>query len=515
MISKLAKIWAKIKGNQRYAWAFLVLLAVFFINQSNPSEVITSEICQEENCKKSILEANLTDNSPRYFVNDLFNSREGDFYRIIFHLSSNQKTSLSVFATNPLDQDKKLKDLEIDGELTQEVIFSSDGSYTDLSFQKNDPRDGADISVGQISISKMNITSEKEIAELVPTIIGDADREIEDQKQLEDKHSFPQLKSPDIIFGQVFWPEMDYITKISLDLDVVKQGNNGGKKYALELREVEYESADVPEIKSSPLAIIKFSFDDLEKYRQENGKFIFPLVAKLEQGKPYFIGINNDRADISEFNHLIPKGSSEKSAYPKGTLAVKFNKNSYSVPGSLYFKTYGFKVREYNGISILPGAIIEDRGKGQIFYSYQNQENDYELLNINSYLGNIGFNDEKSAITGEIDPSAVDTPYFTYKFETIYPVKNWSISGIQGDILWNKIRLSYSYDQKEWNDIPSQISQAKENQGYQIFDYLMKEKGVDKKTVYLKIDPEKDKLPEQTSFGIKNLRFQAELLKKN
>lgn len=515
MQETIKKLLEKIKENQRYFWAFLVLFLIFLINRNIPSKIITSGICQEEKCKKSLLEPSLTDKDPKYFINNVFNSKEGEFYRAIFRLSSNMNTAISIFATNPIEQEKKIKDLEINGDLTTEIIFSTDKIYTDLSFYKINPGDGADIAIEQVSISKMNITSEKEIAGLMPTIIGDADRKIEDQKQLQNNHSFSQLRTPKIIFGQVFHPEMDYLAKIGLDLDIVKQGNNGGKKYSLELREVEYESADVLEIKSSPLAVLKFSLNDLEKYRQEDGKFIFPLVAKIDKKKPYFIGINNDRADVNDFNYILPKGSAESSDYPNGTLAVKYNKNSYSAPGSLYFKTYGFETKEYEGISILPGAIIEDKGKGQIFYSYQSQKNDYELFNIDSDSGNINFNEEKNAITAEIDPKTENIPHFIYNFETIYPVKNWSVSCSQGDLLWNKIRLSHSYDKIEWIEIPFEISQGKENQGYQVFDYSLAEKRSDNKTLYFKIEPDKDKLPNQTSFGIKDFRFQAELLNKN
>ncbi len=512
IINKKYKI---LKNIHRYFLAFLVMSLIFLINISIPSETITSESCLEKTCKKALLEKNLTDDTPKYFINDIFDSNKGEFYRVIFRLSSNKKTTISIFITNPSDQEKKIKELEINGDLTAEIVFSTDKTYTDIAFYKNSLGDGADIAVGQVLLSKMNITREEEISSLVPTIIGDADREIEDQKQLGNNHSFSQLQTPEIIFGQVFKPRMDYLTKVGLDFDIVKQGGNGGKKYTLELREVEYESADVPEIKSSPLATLRFSLDDLEKYRQQDGKFIFPLIAKVDKNKHYFIGINNDRADVNDFNYILPKGSSENYAYPEGSLAIKFKKKSYSAPGSLYFKTYGFIIKEFRGISILPGAIIEDRGKGQVYYSYQSQKNNYELLNIDSYSGNINFDDEKKVIKAEIDPESENDTNFVYNFDTVYPIKNWSVYCSQGDILWNKIKLSYSYDKREWIEIPSEISQGKENRDYQVFDYSLSEKKTDNKNIYLKIEPAKDKLANQKTFGIKDFHFQSELIKKN
>lgn len=508
-IKKLIEI---IKENQRYGWVFLVLILVFLINRGFPAEKITSESCAGGKCKTLIEDPSLSNEKPAFYMNDFFSSGPNEYYRLIFKVSSNQKTSLDVFATNVLDRDKKIGTIEIDGPITdsiQEILFKSDKNYSDLLFKKAFAADGAGILVNQVNISKLNITNDREMANLAPTIIGGVNMEVEDQAQTKNDHPFEQLKDPKMVLGQIFTPKMDYITGVSLDIDIVKQSNNGGKSYVLELRDVDMDS-DAPIIKSNPIATLGFSVNDLEQYRQTDGKFLFPLSAKLEPGKSYFIGINNDKINTDKFNYLILKGTKDGNAYPDGQVAVKFQKQSYLATGSLYFKTYGFELKKYNGASVLPGSVIEDLGKGKTQFSYRSLLSDYELNNLNLKTDDIYFDTDKNAIDGRI--SDVSDSYFVYKFETVYPFSDFSVKGKQADPMMNKIKMSYSFDNQSWQEIPSSILKDANNQEYQSFNSALELKLSDKKEIFIKVEPQKDKYPDQSRFGLKDFEFKSDLI---
>ncbi|HPN96145.1 MAG TPA: hypothetical protein PLK35_00100 [Candidatus Moranbacteria bacterium] len=502
------KLFRFIKENKQYVLAALALIMFFLIGRIFPANIITSKSCEGGKCKAVIKAPDLTNEKPRFYVNDIFNSREKEFYRIIFEAKSNRPTSLSIFAANPLDENKKMKEVELESVnnyQTKEIFLASDKIYTDLLFKKNNPQDGADVSIGHIYISRLNISSEEEIKNLSPTIIGGADAEILDQKQENNSASFDQLKEPGVFLGQTFEAEFNYITGVSLDIDIIKQSNMGDKKYSLELREVEDEDT-VPNIKSDPLAIVKFSADGIEEFRQENGKFLFPIMAKLKKDKKYFIGINNDNVKTNEFNYLIPKGTKNGNAYAKGSAAVKYKKYSYLTTGDLYFKTFGFNLKEYEGYNILPGTIIEDRGKGQLFFSYSQRNNKYEFINSDSVSEDIYFDGENNYMAGTIREGR--DSFIIYKVNTIHPFKNFSISASQGDLNLNKIRIYFSFDKKDWQEAPWETKNE-----LQVWDYTSLQVPNNQKEIYVKIEPEKDKYPGQTKFGVKNFKFQAELIK--
>lgn len=509
---KIKKIFEEIKKNQKYLWVFAVLFLVFLLNQSFPAEIVTSKSCMGGKCKVVIINPTLSDEAPFFYVNNFFKSKSNEYYRIIFQVRSNQKTAVDFFITNISDQDKKIKNFEIDKvntDFIQEIIFKSDKEYSDLIFKKAKSSDGADILIDKVEIAKLNVKNDQELAILAPTIFGEADNaEIEDQVQEDGSYAFEQLGEPDVIFGQVFIPEMDYITNVSLDIDIIKQSNSGGKKYSLDLRNVNTES-NVPDIKSNPIASLRFSIDDMEKYRQEDGKFLFPIIARLEAGKSYFIGINNDKMDVNKFNRLILRGTSDEKKYSKGKIAIKYKGDSYSAVGSLYFKTYGFKLKKYNDVNIILGSRLEDLGGGKARFSYRSSENNYELINLESVSKDIYFNESKKVLAGKIEDES--SSYLTYKFETAYPIESFSFSWKLVNPAWNAIKLFYSFDNKDWIDA-SLVDLA--GNKYQSFDFEFLKKQINKKKIFIKIEPEKDKYPDQSEFGIKDFEFKMDLITK-
>lgn len=166
-----------------------------------------------------------------------------------------------------------------------------------------------------------------------PAEIIVTDRIIESENDFE----FLQLKEEETILGQIFRADESFINEIELDLDIVKQHNNGGKEYKLTIKEVKQKGWDF-DIKKKPLRKIEFSVNDLGKFRQKNGKYRFPVSLKTRIGKEYFIGIDNEQMQVDRFNHLILRGSKNSDSYEHGSAAMRRGGETFMLEGDLYFK---------------------------------------------------------------------------------------------------------------------------------------------------------------------------------
>jgi len=516
-MKNMQKILISIKEYSRYFFALAVLVLVFLVNNAFPADVITSEACAGGKCPTALEEPQLTDKESFYFANDIFKSETKGYYRLTFQTKSTADSKIAIKITNPLDEDKKIKEIGITESKEnkfQDILFATDDiiKYSDLLFEKINKNDGTEISITGIHIFKLNVTSEKEFANLKPTIKGATDYNVDLLEQTVNTEYFNQLKDPDIIFGQIFKAPADYITGVVLDLDIIKQSNIQGKKYDLDLRELDYAEGAPPEIRSITPASLSFSLADMDKYRQADGKYKFPLFAKVEKDKYYFIGLDNGKTNANRFNYLRLKGSTDGENFTDGALAVKNKGKTYSAAGDLYFKIFGIKFNEYNGIKILGGTVISDSGKDKGIFKYQPMGNIYDLANFNSYTSDISFDSDKKSFVGTTEDNSESN--FTYKFETVFPFSKFHVFAKQPVINWGKTSILYSYDQENWQEIPSVeadeiLPNEQKIEGIQTFDSTIFET-MPKDTIYLKFQP-KDPVSENTKWGISNFIFEAEL----
>lgn len=506
-MKKISYILNFVKKNVRYFFAALSIIIIFQISHSFPAQVITSRSCSEGNCQAILESPNLTKEKPSYYINDILESGSGRYYRLTFLTRTNKDTKLKVIMTNPSDEDKELKKLDLkksSKNIPQEIVFSADGNYSDVLFEKTDTNDGADIIVSSVQVSKLEVGSEQEFASLKPTIRGEINTDDPDQSQKDNSYVFNQLKDENTIFGQIFKPQVDYITSITLDMDIVKQDNNGGKKYKFELREADF-SGGVPEISSNILSSVDFTAENVERYRQEDGKFNFPVLAKLDPEKYYFIGINNNNVSVNKFNYLRLKGTQDKGKYSNGTVAVKMKGKTYSAVGNLYFITHQLNFSEYQGKKILGGEIIEDIGKPKGFYTYKPAGNIYDLADLEEYSSDIKYDDGKKVLSGVIDPKP--DSYMVYKLNTIFPANEIKITGKQANAGWSKVSILYSYDNSSWKEIPDNMTNDLNNLQY--FDYSWNVSPAKNET-YVKIVPKESEGKEK--YGVKDFRVEAEIL---
>jgi hypothetical protein len=503
--------------NIRYLSAFIFLVAVFLINQGFMEDVTAPAICNRNDCLKLIDKPSLSNKSPIYFVNNIFKSNADEYYRLVFQEKSSQDAMIRIKIATPLDEIQEIGSVELkksDKHNFHELLFSSKGKYSDLVFEKENKNDGADIAIIGAQISKLNISNEKEFSNLVPTTRGSIDFDVIDQQQLEGSYRFPQLSNPKSTFGQIFKSNTDFIIGITLSAEVLAQKNRiSDDRYRIELREATFDGG-IPEVAGS-LSEISFSISDLEKYRQSDENFSFPFFSKVEKGRYYFVGINNIHADVDKFNYLKINGILNSEKYDDGIAAVVINKQAYAVDGQLYFITHGLRFNEYKGIKILAGEVIEYLGEKSGLFTYHSLGNIYDKADIYSHTDGISFHKEKMILFGITNPENPSS--FVYKFETIFPFKKMRISGQQADINWEQVKMSYSYDQVTWKEIPSitksdVLTTGNKIEEFQNFDYTIYETSLRKK-IFIKIESKNNNFSGK-SYGLINFKVEADLIMK-
>jgi|WetSurMetagenome_2_1015567.scaffolds.fasta_scaffold29860_2 hypothetical protein len=501
-----------IKNNTRYFLAISLIALIFLISKNFFADnTVTSDDCKGGKCPGVADGINLSDSDPVYFSNDIFSSNSGEYYRVSFKDQSDKNTSITVKLTNAFDEEEEIKSFELkkaSGEFFREILFPADGKYTDIKFEKKNPKDGANVKISSVQVTRLNVASTDEFSKLKPSISGEVDFGQEDQKQTSDSSAkFSQSAEKGILVGQVFKPQTDYITGVAFDMDISKSSGGSSRKYSIQLREADYDGESL-EIGKLILAEESFSLSTANNYRQEDGKLKFPIFSRLEKGKYYFIGINNDKAIPDKFDNIVIRGSKDNSKYPDGIIGVKTKGSTYTVVGALCFATYGASFKKYNDREILSSSLIQDLGKGKGLFVYKNEGLSSDVIDLYSSSPDVTFDSGKSAISG----TANQDSYIEYKFYTIYPFSKMRISGMQADEGWSKVDIAYSFDGDNWTEIPSDASGSLQSFDWEISNARLAD------AVYLKITPYYPEAgyPEasQKQYGIADFRAEAELIMK-
>lgn len=186
----------------------------------------------------------------------------------------------------------------------------------------------------------------------------------------------------------------------------------------------------------------------------------------------------------------------------------------------------------------MSGAIIEDLGQGQGEYNYATQGVPEDILDLSYQAPDIRFNDGKKIIFG----TAKDNSFFEYKIDTIYPARNFAFQAQQVSAGWNKNRVFYSFDEKNWQELnysmaasdfsssesdnasvqeensDQEINISPDNQKNKIqsFDQNIGNVPVGTKTIFFKItyDPQDAQNGAGHYYGLKNLKVKADLIVK-
>lgn len=489
--------------NLRYVTVIAIFTVTYLINSWLVDEKNKSPVnCVENNCEVPTKNSILSNERPELFIPDIIVSQPGYYYRLIIRGSINRETSFVLFASSSVTREQKeigiVETNQGEEFFRKEFVFRADKKYNGLVLQKKYKNDGADVFVKDLKVTKLNIKNDREMASLRQSVLGFSPSSNILIAQTESDIEFAHLKENNTVLGQVFKAESENIFGVAFDINVLKTDNRKDKKYRLELRRVVLEG-DIFTLQKGLVASFDFKVNEIESYKQSDGKIKFPIYGKLKKGEYYFIGINNKRVDTNEQNYLILKGTSNN-RYINGGLFVKNINQTYLSDKDIYFKIYGIELNERMDKKILLGMLLEDLGRGQGSYVYKSLGYSEEILDLHSFSQDIGFNKEKNVLFGN---SSERGSFFEYKFDTRYNFKKFRFLAKQAGSDWEKVSVLYSFDRINWQSVA-----FNDENGFQEFDQTV-ESHVFQKTLYLKIVPKDNS---KKIYGIKNLAVNIDLI---
>lgn len=504
----LEKIIDFIKIEKRIFLALFFLLLIFLINQALYSgRKKTANSCADGKCVSAIpAKSQLSQENNFYYINDLLKNQPAGFYRLTLQEKSNKDEKVLLKLSALSGKEVSIGELNFnlsDKFQNQEIVFSLPEEFDSLLFQKNNSAGDTDIFIKEVRITKLNINSQEELTALKKTIIGETEIDLKKENQSIADYSFLQLKEKKTVLGQIFQASDKYITGIALNIDINKSLNPGSRQYELVLRKVKYDKENIS-FDGSAIASLNFSVESIEKYRQKNGEFIFPLYGILEKDSYYFIGLDNSVVEVGNKNYLEIRGGNNNGNYPNGSAAIKKNENICAIDGDLYFNIYEAKFSEEAGVKILNGAKIEDLGKGLGKYSYKTKGEFIDLLDLETSSSGTEFNEDSKVIAAE----AKNNASFSYAINTIYPINKMNFSATQVKAGWKKVKVSYSFDREVWFNMPFSENNK---ETIQIFDFDIIPTMQEIKTVYFKITYNSNDKTKTRYFALKNLRVTADL----
>lgn len=540
-----SKIIKTIKKEKQIFFAAVFLLLAFLINFIIYSDKkITSDDCRSGNClREEKIEPSLSAERSRYYADDIFKDQSEGFYRLRFEGLTEELEKIKIALNSYSEEEEMLGEIEfMPGKISRnyEMVFFYPGKFTNLSFIKENLGKGGDIFIKNVRISKLNAKNASE-AQLMKTVYGRTEIDSVSESQNESRNVFPWLKEKKTVFGQIFKASSEIISGVTMDFDVNKDFDLGSRQYELSLRKVIYGD-DKAYFEGSEISSLGFSIESIDKYRKKDGKLFFPLNGFLEKDAYYFIGLDNSKVNVEGNNFIEPKGSFKDDAYKNGSVAIKKGKDLILVKGDLYFNIHSPKFVFEKDIKILNGATIEDLGMGKGKYSYESQGNYLDFFDLHLASSGTMFSSENKTI---ISPAKEDSN-FVYKIETMFPFSKINFSASQLKPEWKKISASYSFDEKNWIDIPysekDQLVYETEELGYDDldkgddfqdnekggelvddfedepdrkgqffnFDIMVKNKKTDK--IFFRITYDKEDKSKSRNFSIKDMHITADLI---
>lgn len=530
------------KRDKRLVTAGGFLVVVFLLNQLIfSSQKIALEDCLDGKCVISQLEKpQLSKENSLFYLDDILNNTPSGYYRLTFQTKSDQEERVTIKLSTYAEKNKTIGEMMIGASekpQNQELFFHLPEGFGSLLFEKEKIGLGGDIFVKGVGISKLNVNNAEDFASMQKTIVGETKIGALVIDRLNDSaDSFLMLQEPKMILGQIFKAESAHISGIFLKMDVVKNTLASNRDYALSLWEAYCEEEDC---QTQGKAITRISFsvaEDLERYRQNDGSFLFPLYANVEKGKKYFVGIDNSGVKADRTNYLGLRGGRE-GAYPDGSAAMRIDKKLYKIGGDLSFAVRGADVDIQEGKRVLNGAKIESLGKKQGKYSYSSKGEIIDILDFSGVFPGVNFDGERRVMVSDFEKDA----FLTYEVNTLFPMQKMRFSAEQTKNNWKRVKVEYSFDREKWINIPyengfgdgsfqnfdedligneseaealleagGESKKEEENLEIQVFDFEIIPVG-EKETIHFRISPDPEDFRNGRYFSIKNLNIVADL----
>lgn len=493
-----------LKNNLRYAAVFVIFLTVIFFGYSDRGFIQNNECNDPHRLEKtSVVIPEIRAKDQYYRIINFLNTANSDYYRLTFNIRANQNSEVAVHMASASGKEADIASFSVEESVydaAKEFIFSTDGFYKDLLFEKKGNSD-AKVYIHNVNLSRLKVKSEQELELLHPTILGDTEIKESGVSQAKEKGDhFSQLKNSKTRIGQIFMADSDYLAGVSFDLQVK---GDSEEKYRLELREAS-EKKGVFHINNEILATLEFASGYIERYRRGDNGLFFPLTSRLEKGKFYFVGIDNSAVRNNFFNYLEIKGTNDKNASPD-SIGVVWRSREVAEIGDLFFTVNTAKFSDVQGERVLTGAKVEDLGNGDGVYSYRAGGKPTDILDLFSYSrGKVWFNDYESIVSG----SPRDNAAYVYRFYSPFVFNKIRIAAEQMYAEWYRVVIAYSFDNQNWTELPyfgeGRIDSPQKFDSIVTTDETRKE-------IYIKITYDNDDSKEIKLFGLRNFNVTGEV----
>lgn len=486
----------------RYIAVFLLLFVVYYLNSIFPTTILD----KKNNCKplaadKEIEQMSLYSEQPILSFDSIFQSDENYFYRLLIKYKSNKQVKANIYLSGPLEQEIKVKEIifePADEFGYNEQIIQTPGRYTNVIIKLVDENEQGKVIIPEIKANKLQITQIQQIKDLRPLIVGNT---VENEHEVgyldSDLDKYTHLSQKETTLGQVFLADFDYITSVMFDIGMVGSGGEG--KYQLTLQEATKQGNRFI-INKEAIYKMKFTPCSLQKFQTIENYVQFPLIAKVEKGKYYFIGINNNSVFVNDSNYLVLKGNENYSSDDKGIITK--NKNQTINPsGTLFFSVKGSDYKLEKSARILIGQKIEDIGQGSGVLTFKTSDSATDFINLNQYTQDVNYSPKNKAISGQVNKNS----FFEYNIESLYPLSTVHITANKPRSDWNNFILMYSFDHVSWHKVPFM---GGENN--QLVDYYFNNEEKNS-NIYIRVMPDLSSKEKYKRYGIKNLIIRGKL----
>jgi hypothetical protein len=396
---------------------------------------------------EDMLRPDLEGDRPSKTYSGLLDSRPGDIYRIgIRARAIDGDETLRIFAVSEIGEEREVGTVRLSKEGREtfsEFLFRADGIYRTLIVRKEGETEeerwrGGRVAVPSLVATRLEVRTVAEAEKLSPTLSRQArpDRIVATEPEGSGKVSFPD----DVSFEKwgIFRSVGIRMFSVTFSLRQLVPGSDA--LHALEVREYDPDTRMV----GKRVASLEFSEVTARSVAKDRGATVFELPTKLDPGRWYLVGSVRKTKDAPPVSFLdIADDSGEH-----GPFLVEMVREAESEEAD----------------RLLFGAKVEDLGSDLLRYSYVPLGTAFDFFDLSDASESVTFDPGNGFVTGRAE---VDE-YFTYRFDTVRPFREMSVSAEQYHDYEDQISIDYSFDGKsDWVEIPytQDVKEAQEFSG--------------------------------------------------
>ncbi len=372
-------------------------------------------------------------------LNDYAITQKDQYYKIGLWISSVQNGNLDLLLANG-DRSFVIAHVGVVGNVAgnfgyYEYNFRAplDAQHVEISIKENTLQN---IFVDDVKMIPLNINAQDQLSTIRVSQVGNGRGTKIGESQLVHDAQLDVLGQKNSLIGQIFVPRATDFEGVSFFMK--KKGDGGINEYTISVREFDEKSQ---KILSEDIAVHTFSSKDIT-----SDVTFFPLFAKLNKDKKYWVGISNDGVNVNKDHHMEIGQSKNDGAYANGYSIVKRGENGQIARGSdLYFETHYGDPVTIGSSALAYGSVLYDLGGGQSrIDQYIDPLNGSNVLDLYAKQ-NITVDKWKNIFLKEKDA------YVTYKIgvDGTY-VKKLTLNNIY---FHNNMHISLSTDGQKWTEI--------------------------------------------------------------